>query len=112
MQQLAAKAICRFGLAAILAGAAMSARADGLTAPALPSAKASQCFACHGADGNPSLADVPIIAGQQPVYLQNTLNAYRSGLRGGGRAIVMREITKDLSDDDIAALSAWFGDQK
>ncbi|MGO4570182.1 cytochrome c [Rhizobium sp. 2YAF20] len=112
MQRLAAKAICRFGLAAILASLAMTAYADGLAAPAYPPAKASQCFACHGADGHPSLADVPIIAGQQPVYLLNTLNAYRSGLRGGGRAIVMHEITKSLSDDDIAALSAWFGDQK
>ena len=112
MQRLAAKAICRLGLMAIAASMAVTAHAEGLTAPASPPAKASQCFACHGADGHPSLADVPIIAGQQPVYLQNTLNAYRSGLRGGGRAIVMHEITKDLSDNDIAALSAWFGDQK
>ena len=112
MQRLAAKAICRFGLAAIMAGVAMTAHADGLAAPALPPAKASQCFACHSADGHPSLAEVPIIAGQQPLYLQNTLNSYRSGLRGGGRAIVMHKITKGLSDDDIAALSAWFGDQK
>lgn len=112
MQPLVAKAICRLVLVVTLSGVALTTRAEGLTAPDLPPAKASQCFACHGADGHPSLADVPIIAGQQPVYLQNTLNAYRSGLRGGGRAIVMQEITKDLSDDDIAALSAWFGDQK
>ncbi|MBA3043355.1 MAG: c-type cytochrome [Rhizobiaceae bacterium] len=112
MQPLVAKAICRLVLAVTLSGVAVAARAEELTAPVSPPAKASQCFACHGADGHPSLADVPIIAGQQPVYLQNTLNAYRSGLRGGGRAIVMHEITKNLSDDDIAALSAWFGDQR
>ena len=112
MQRLAAKVICRFGLMAMMAGAAVEAQAEGLAAPLSPPDKASQCFACHGADGHPSLVDVPIIAGQQPVYLQNTLNAYRSGLRGGGRAIVMHEITKGLSDYDIAALSAWFGDQK
>ncbi|WP_105402557.1 MULTISPECIES: c-type cytochrome [Neorhizobium] len=112
MQRLGAKANYRLGLAMILAGMATATHAEGLAAPASPPDKASQCFACHGAEGHPSLADVPIIAGQQPVYLQNTLNAYRSGLRGGGRAIVMREITKRLSDDDIAALAAWFGDQK
>ncbi|PWV95626.1 cytochrome c553 [Hoeflea marina] len=109
MHRISATAVRRLVLTFLIAGSALPARADG---PASPPDRASQCFSCHGADGNPSLSAVPIIAGQQPEYLQDTLNAYRSGLRGGGRAIVMQEIAKDLSDDDIAALSAWFGDQK
>lgn len=109
MQLMTATTSRRLALTLLIAGTAMSARAED---PASPPAKASQCFSCHGADGNPSLSAVPIIAGQQPEYLRDTLNAYRSGLRGGGRAIVMHEIAKDLSDDDITALSAWFGDQK
>ena len=75
-------------------------------------AKASQCLSCHGSDGNPSLADVPIISGQQPVYLQNALDAYKSGARSGGQALVMQEMVKDLSADDIKTLATWFGAQQ
>ena len=74
-------------------------------------ATASRCLSCHGADGRPALADVPIIAGQQPLYLTNALTAYRDGGRSFGQALVMAEMVRGLSDDDIAALAKWFGDQ-
>lgn len=74
-------------------------------------ATASHCLSCHGADGHPALADVPIIAGQQPLYLANALTAYRDGSRSVGQALVMAEMVRGLSDDDIAALAKWFGDQ-
>ena len=72
---------------------------------------ASRCLSCHGADGRPALADVPIIAGQQPLYLINALKAYRDGGRSFGQALVMAEMVRGMSDDDIAALAKWFGDQ-
>jgi cytochrome c553 len=73
---------------------------------------AAQCLACHGADGRPALDDVPIIAGQQELYLINALTAYRDGHRTFGQAMVMGEMTRNLSDADIAALAQWFGDQQ
>lgn len=72
----------------------------------------SQCLSCHGEDGRPELADVPIIAGQQPIYLANALRHYKSGQRTGGQALVMQEMVKDLTDEDIVALAKWFGEQK
>ncbi|MFD2206051.1 c-type cytochrome [Kiloniella antarctica] len=81
------------------------------TPTAIP-AVGSQCLSCHGEDGRPALADVPIIAGQQPIYLANALRHYKSGQRTGGQALVMQEMVKDLTDKDIVALAKWFGEQK
>ncbi|KPQ08482.1 MAG: Cytochrome c553 [Rhodobacteraceae bacterium HLUCCA12] len=72
---------------------------------------ASICLSCHGTGGRPALEDVPIIAGQQPRYLRSALLAYSTGRRTGGQALVMQEIVKTLSEDDIDALADWFGGQ-
>ncbi|WP_020591692.1 c-type cytochrome [Kiloniella laminariae] len=72
----------------------------------------SQCLSCHGEDGRPELADVPIIAGQQPIYLANALRHYKSGERTNGQALVMQEMVKNLSDEQIVALAQWFGAQQ
>ncbi|MDB5524976.1 MAG: cytochrome [Rhizobium sp.] len=70
------------------------------------------CLSCHGAGGHPALADVPVIAGQQPLYLANAIRAYRDGQRASGQALVMHEIVKDVTDADIEALANWFGAQQ
>lgn len=72
----------------------------------------AQCLSCHGSDGRPALADVPIIAGQQPLYLANALKAYRDGKRAAGQAMVMHEIVKNTTDAEIDALAQWFGGQQ
>jgi cytochrome c553 len=108
----------RTALATGLAIAATVAQAQQPPEPSVPAglggdmpAAASSCLSCHGVDGRPILIDVPIIAGQQPIYLRNALRAYRSGTRTGGQALVMQEIVKTLSDDDMDALASWFGGQ-
>jgi cytochrome c553 len=98
-------------LAAAL-GLCSAALAQDTAAPAAMPASASKCLSCHGADGSPALADVPIIAGQQELYLVNALKAYRDGHRTFGQALVMAEMTRNLSDAEIAALAQWFGDQQ
>lgn len=90
--------------------AASAAMAQDAAPDAMPTT-VSRCLSCHGADGRPALADVPIIAGQQPLYLTNALTAYRDGGRSVGQALVMAEMVRGMSDDDIAALAQWFGDQ-
>lgn len=73
---------------------------------------AMQCLSCHSATGQPLLEDVPIIAGQQPVYLFNALTHYKNGTRTAGQALVMQEMVKDLTVDDLKILADWFGAQK
>jgi len=49
--------------------------------------------------------DAPNLAGQPAMYLAAQLRAYRSGER---RHEVMAVMAKNLSNDDIAHLAAWF----
>jgi cytochrome c553 len=103
----------RFNLIALsLAMAAFPALAQDAGVPHPVPTAASQCLSCHGANGRPALADVPIIAGQQELYLVNALKAYRDGGRASGQALVMAEMVRGLTDDDIAALAKWFGEQQ
>ncbi len=67
------------------------------------------CHACHGEDGNLALEDdYPIIAGQHFDYLIHSLRAYRSGDRDHA---VMSSFARDLSDQDIRDLAAWYSRQ-
>lgn len=68
-------------------------------------AKAQACAACHGPLGIASAPDAPHLAGQPDTYLAAQLRAYRSGAR---QHPVMNVVARPLSDDDIAALAAWF----
>jgi cytochrome c553 len=68
-------------------------------------AKATQCFACHGADGLAKVPDAPNLAGQNETYLVKALTDYKSGAR---RHEVMAMMTKNLSAADIAQLAAYY----
>ena len=67
--------------------------------------KAGQCAVCHGLDGAAMRPDVPNIGGESALYLKIQLEAFRSGER---RHEQMSIIAEDLSDEDIADLSAWY----
>ena len=86
-----------------LAGlAAADARADAASGRA----KADQmCATCHGFDGVSQLPNAPTLAGQPEIYLQESLNAYRTGRR---QHEMMTVVAKDLTDQDVADLSAWY----
>jgi len=63
------------------------------------------CVACHGADGIGKAPQYPNLAGQKASYLEKQLKAFRSGERKDSN---MEPLTQPLSDDDIAALAAYF----
>ncbi len=68
------------------------------------------CVSCHGAEGNAPIADMyPKIGGQYTDYLAHALQAYRAGTRAGGTGAVMAAQAKDLTDQQIADLAAYFG---
>ena len=69
------------------------------------------CVDCHGAEGNAPIDDsYPRLGGQYADYLAHALQAYRSGDRGGSAASdLMAGQSKDLTDQQIADLSAYFG---
>lgn len=67
------------------------------------------CTSCHGKGANQPLEGMPKLAGQYPEYLAKSLNEYRSGKR---KNAIMAGQSGDLSDADVANLSAYFGSLK
>ena len=68
-----------------------------------------RCALCHGPDGESASAVYPRLAAQHPDYLQKQLRDFRDGRRVSDP---MSEMAKDLKDDDIAALAAFFASKK
>ena len=90
-------------------------------AAADPPPKAALCAACHG-EAAPSLyPGVPTIHGQPVTALENALYDFRATIRpcrkpecGPGQScpdLDFCAIVRELSDDEIAALAAWYAAQ-
>ena len=82
--------------------------------PVHPQVNVAMCRGCHGLPGYrtafPDVYSVPKLGGQEAQYLVKALQDYRSGLRPHA---TMRSIAATLSDQDIAALAAYYaGSQK
>jgi len=86
-------------LAASLAGPVLAGD------PAAGREKANKCKTCHGLDGIGRLPQVPNLAGESTIYLEKQLKAFRDGERHNE---MMSIVAKDLSDEDIADLAAWY----
>jgi cytochrome c553 len=67
--------------------------------------KALQCQTCHGLDGLSKIPDAPHLAGQPEPYLVKSLNDYRRGIR---RHDMMTLVVRDLTDQDVADLAAYY----
>ena len=66
--------------------------------------QAKMCAACHGIDGIAKVADAPNLAGNGELYLARQLQA----LPGERKHPQMSVIASGLSDEDIAAVTAWY----
>jgi cytochrome c553 len=70
------------------------------------------CMACHGVagKGNP-LSGYPVLAGQNAAYTESMLKDFRSGTTNGKEGdtngMIMSEVAKYLTDDEIKALSSY-----
>jgi cytochrome c553 len=90
---------------------ALAARGEALAQARADDPEIPACIACHGPEPDPSVpgGPGPEIAGQYEAYLATQLRLWREGSRGGGpRAGLMTQAAEHLSDDDIAALAAWY----
>ena len=71
--------------------------------------KVVQCIGCHGLEGYqasfPEVYKVPKIAGQGAKYIAASLIAYKKGER---RHPTMRGVAGNMSDQDIADVSAYY----
>lgn len=95
-----APGVC-LSLLALLAMPAVSQAADAKAGRAL----AGRCQVCHGIDGIAKIPIAPHLAGESEIYLQTQLKAFRSGKR---EHEMMTVVAKDLSDQEIADVAAWY----
>lgn len=85
---------------------AVAAQAEGDAAAGQQ--KAAVCAACHGLDGNSTVAQWPRLAGQHAAYLDRQTTLIRDGARPVPEMV---GIVAGLSAEDIGDLAAWFASQ-
>jgi len=68
-------------------------------------AAAAVCKSCHGAEGIPTGADIPIIAGQEYYYLYVQLKDYKAGRRENA---IMSGMVQSMDKDAMKALAEHF----
>jgi cytochrome c553 len=67
------------------------------------------CLACHGTNGVGITPDYPTISGQHRDYLERALHDYK---KGGRKNAIMAGMAATLTNEDIAALAAYYSGQK
>src|SRR5215471_12702566 len=69
---------------------------------------AGACASCHGTNGR-SRAGMPALAGRHPGELTRLMQDFRSGKRP---ATVMQQIARGYTDEQFAAIAAYFAAQR
>jgi cytochrome c553 len=95
------RALAALGIVAICLGPATAKAADARAGRQ----KIVVCQACHGLDGLSKNPEAPNLAGQIEGYMVKVLKEYRSGER---RNESMNIVAKDMSDEDMADVSAYY----
>jgi len=69
------------------------------------------CINCHGPAGK-GAASYPKISGNDPAYVTEKLETYRSGTEIGPNSGLMIMMAKPLTDEEISNLAAYLKDAK
>jgi cytochrome c553 len=77
--------------------------------PAAGKRKAEVCAACHGADGNSTISQYPVLAGQTARYIYLQLKDFKEGRRKDPDMDLM---AANLSREDMLDLAEYFAAQK
>ena len=92
----------------LVAWFALAAAAHGADLTAGQAKAKEICQACHGLDGNSTVADYPKLGGQYPDYLAKALRDYKSGAR---KNPIMAGFAGALTAQDIDNLAAYYASQ-
>jgi cytochrome c553 len=97
-------AVAASAVFAVFSGA-MTPVAAQAPSPVKPPAIAQTCAACHGSKGVSTIKDTPSLAAQPDMFTQYQLVFMRDGARKPG---VMQAIVKNLTDENIRDLGAYY----
>jgi cytochrome c553 len=73
--------------------------------------KTLPCSTCHGADLH-GIGEVPPIGGRSPSNLARQLYNMKYGRRAAPEMLLMKEVVKNLNDEDIVNILAYVASQK
>jgi cytochrome c553 len=92
---------------AMIAGAAAMVALAALPTKAADDieSKVQVCTACHGQNGVPTSAVIPLIWGQQSSYLYKELHDYHSGARDNP---IMSPLVKGITLDELRKMADYF----
>jgi cytochrome c553 len=76
-----------------------------------PSKNIPACVACHGQNLTGALPAIPSLVGLPRDYLNAQFGAWKTNARRAAAPDCMARISKQLSPEDIGALSAWLSSQ-
>lgn len=103
---LLSAALCAAALIAAPFAAGSATAAD----PVLGKKKAAAtCAVCHGIDGIAKNPEAPHLAAEQATYIIKQLKAFKDGTRKHPQ---MSLIAKNLGDEDMANVAAWYASLK
>ena len=73
-----------------------------------PSSGVAACIGCHAPTGagNPA-ARFPALSGQHAKYVENQLNAFKSGARANDAGKMMRSVAAKMTEKEIQAVSSY-----
>ncbi|NAW56211.1 MULTISPECIES: c-type cytochrome [unclassified Vibrio] len=80
--------------------------------PQLGQLKAPSCVFCHGQNGIADNPAYPHLQGQNEQYLYQAMKAYQDGQRIGPMAQMMRDQLRQLNDEDLRDVAAFFAAQE
>lgn len=76
-----------------------------------PARKIPACTACHSEKLTGMQPSIPGLLGLSRDYLNSQFGAWRSGMRHAAAPDCMAEISRQLTPEDIGAVSAWLASQ-
>jgi cytochrome c553 len=105
----------KFRLALTVLGASLSFIASGADLSKADPAKGQKiagqvCIACHAADGNSTIAQNPVLAGQHAAYLYRQMVEFKKNT--DRRDPAMSAMVANLNDDDFKNLAVYYASQK
>ena len=90
------------------ADALLLQRGAAISATGLPEKGVAACVNCHGPSGRGLPPSFPYLAGQYAPYVELQFRFWKEGLRRNDPLGVMQHIAKQLSEDEIKAVAAYF----
>jgi len=78
-------------------------------APAAIATTIENCQVCHGVGGNSFVPDYPRLNGQNKAYLVDALKSYKNGSRTNATMVY---VVKNLSDQELDEIAAYYAAQK